>query len=355
MGRKKKKPPKPWCWYCNREFEDEKILVQHQKAKHFKCHICHKKLFTGPGLAIHCMQVHKETVDKVPNSIPSRSSVEIEIYGMEGIPDEDLKARQSALMGEEPEKKRMRMDGMNPYMMPIPTGPIAGTIIPPPLPVATPPVPISKPLFPAATETPTADVPQIVTATANSKIVHPTDDISLEERKSQQRKYAKAPPPALPPPGIAPLPPSFVPGAPNGNPGYGMPPQMMVGGYGMMPGNPYMGMMMPNQGRSSSENYNVNSDTSVEESKTRVVKNTRGNREMASPEDMYYSDKYTDEYYEYRHVILRKEDGAKVPRNHRLTETEWRNLGVRQSPGWEHYIFHEPEPYILCFRRPLEK
>jgi len=43
--------------YCNREFDDEKILVQHQKAKHFKCSICHKRLFTGPGLSIHCMQV----------------------------------------------------------------------------------------------------------------------------------------------------------------------------------------------------------------------------------------------------------------------------------------------------------
>uniref|UniRef100_A0A1B0DAM0 Uncharacterized protein n=1 Tax=Phlebotomus papatasi TaxID=29031 RepID=A0A1B0DAM0_PHLPP len=50
--------------YCNREFDDDKILVQHQKAKHFKCHICHKKLYTGPGLSIHCMQVHKETIDK---------------------------------------------------------------------------------------------------------------------------------------------------------------------------------------------------------------------------------------------------------------------------------------------------
>uniref|UniRef100_A0A8C8ZUF6 Zinc finger protein 207 n=1 Tax=Prolemur simus TaxID=1328070 RepID=A0A8C8ZUF6_PROSS len=55
MGRKKKKQLKPW--YCNRDFDDEKILIQHQKAKHFKCHICHKKLYTGPGLAIHCMQV----------------------------------------------------------------------------------------------------------------------------------------------------------------------------------------------------------------------------------------------------------------------------------------------------------
>ncbi len=45
--------------YCNRDFDDEKILIQHQKAKHFKCHICHKKLYTGPGLAIHCMQVSR--------------------------------------------------------------------------------------------------------------------------------------------------------------------------------------------------------------------------------------------------------------------------------------------------------
>lgn len=89
MGRKKKKACKPWCWYCNREFEDEKILIQHQKAKHFKCHICGKKLFTGPGLSIHCMQVHKETIDKIPAALPGRDSVEIEVYGMEGIPPDD--------------------------------------------------------------------------------------------------------------------------------------------------------------------------------------------------------------------------------------------------------------------------
>lgn len=77
--------------YCNREFDDEKILIQHQKAKHFKCHICHKKLYTGPGLAIHCMQVHKETIDKIPNALPNRNNVDIEIYGMEGIPDTDIK------------------------------------------------------------------------------------------------------------------------------------------------------------------------------------------------------------------------------------------------------------------------
>lgn len=30
---KKKKSTLPWCFYCDREFEDDKILVNHQKAK----------------------------------------------------------------------------------------------------------------------------------------------------------------------------------------------------------------------------------------------------------------------------------------------------------------------------------
>lgn len=103
MGRKKKKTSKPWCWYCNREFDDEKILLQHQKAKHFKCHICHKKLFTGPGLQIHCMQVHKENIDKVPNSVKGRDDINLEICGMENIPQADLieHERQRALAGRD--------------------------------------------------------------------------------------------------------------------------------------------------------------------------------------------------------------------------------------------------------------
>ncbi|XP_051997424.1 BUB3-interacting and GLEBS motif-containing protein ZNF207b isoform X2 [Xyrauchen texanus] len=112
MGRKKKKQLKPWCWYCNRDFDDEKILIQHQKAKHFKCHICHKKLYTGPGLAIHCMQVHKETIDAVPNAIPGRTDIELEIYGMEGIPEKDIQDRRRVLDQKSPDgqKKKQNQD-----------------------------------------------------------------------------------------------------------------------------------------------------------------------------------------------------------------------------------------------------
>ena len=37
------------------------------------------------------MQVHKEAIDKIPNSLPNRTNVEVEIYGMDGIPDKDVK------------------------------------------------------------------------------------------------------------------------------------------------------------------------------------------------------------------------------------------------------------------------
>eukprot|EP00126_Sphaerothecum_destruens_P001853 Sdes_comp15281_c0_seq1m4131 len=65
-----------------------------------------------------------------------------------------------------------------------------------------------------------------------------------------------------------------------------------------------------------------------------------------------YSDKYYDEEYEYRHVILPSDIAKVVPKNRLLSESEWRNLGVQQSRGWVHYMIHKPEPHILLFRRP---
>ncbi|XP_015903386.1 cyclin-dependent kinases regulatory subunit isoform X2 [Parasteatoda tepidariorum] len=72
-------------------------------------------------------------------------------------------------------------------------------------------------------------------------------------------------------------------------------------------------------------------------------------------ESILYSDKYTDDKYEYRHVILPAELAESVPRNHLMTETEWRNLGVLQSPQWVHFMMHNPEPHVLLFRRLLNK
>ncbi|KAH8925867.1 regulatory subunit of cyclin-dependent kinase [Atractiella rhizophila] len=84
-----------------------------------------------------------------------------------------------------------------------------------------------------------------------------------------------------------------------------------------------------------------------------------------SPNKIYYSTRYVDDEYEYRHVILPKQmlkilsphlfmkdadEGKVVFRL--LKEDEWRGLGICQSPGWEHFEVHVPEPHVLLFRRP---
>lgn len=70
-----------------------------------------------------------------------------------------------------------------------------------------------------------------------------------------------------------------------------------------------------------------------------------------SAKNISYSEKYYDDIYEYRHVMLPKDIAKMVPHTHLMTETEWRNIGVCQSHGWIHYMVHEPEPHILLFRR----
>jgi hypothetical protein len=42
----------------------------------------------NPGLSVHLNQVHKETLQAVENSIPQRANLDVEIFGMEGIPED---------------------------------------------------------------------------------------------------------------------------------------------------------------------------------------------------------------------------------------------------------------------------
>ena len=73
---------------------------------------------------------------------------------------------------------------------------------------------------------------------------------------------------------------------------------------------------------------------------------------MSNDNEIAYSDKYYDDTYEYRHVILPQKVARKLPKPMRLlSENEWRRLGVCQSLGWIHYEIHEREPHVLLFRR----
>ena len=71
------------------------------------------------------------------------------------------------------------------------------------------------------------------------------------------------------------------------------------------------------------------------------------------PYQIEYSDKYEDDVFEYKNVMLTEGLFKSIPKNKLLSEDEWRTLGIKQSRGWEHYAIYKPEPFILLFRRPL--
>jgi len=75
----------------------------------------------------------------------------------------------------------------------------------------------------------------------------------------------------------------------------------------------------------------------------------------------YYSPRYSDDDFEYRHVALPRDMLKIIPSDYFsengtfkiLAEEEWRSqLGITQSLGWVHYGCHAPEPHILLFRKP---
>ena len=71
------------------------------------------------GLVVHLQDVHKEHTNVVPNSIGGRETIDIEIFGMEGIPYEDLerhiqeKSRGEKRKYEDPEELKRTMENFN--------------------------------------------------------------------------------------------------------------------------------------------------------------------------------------------------------------------------------------------------
>lgn len=68
----------------------------------------------------------------------------------------------------------------------------------------------------------------------------------------------------------------------------------------------------------------------------------------------YYSERYEDATYEYRHVIVK--DNSKlsmIPRHRLMNEQEWRSVGICMSRNWVHYGTDKSEQGVLLFRRRL--
>lgn len=89
---------KPFCFFCDRTFDDENVLLQHQRGRHFRCAECDDTQIRGKcesvqGLIVHTLKVHGKALARVPNSLEGRHKPEANVYGMDGIPDDLLAER----------------------------------------------------------------------------------------------------------------------------------------------------------------------------------------------------------------------------------------------------------------------
>jgi len=120
MGRKKKRDKQIiFCYYCDRIYENERVLIQHQRAKHFKCPQCHKRISTAQGMMVHMFQVHKETIEHVPAAKEGRDSFDVEIFGMDGVPAEVVEKKRIKVFGEAAKKRKKVSSPQQQQLLPI--------------------------------------------------------------------------------------------------------------------------------------------------------------------------------------------------------------------------------------------
>lgn len=99
---------RPFCYYCDREFDTAKTLITHQRTKHFNCGECGLKFDTVTGLRVHMLNAYKKTMKEVPNAMPGRENPDIVVHGMEGLPKGLLEERTRKAMAERAEKDKVR-------------------------------------------------------------------------------------------------------------------------------------------------------------------------------------------------------------------------------------------------------
>lgn len=190
---KKVKTNLPWCWYCEREFENDKVLIQHQKSKHFKCHLCSRKLNSAQGMFVHVAQVHKETISIVPNALSGRDNGQIEVYGMDGIPIEDLLKHHE---GDSTMIQRIKSNVIGAPISSILQQPISSPDISSPsssLSIVSSSIPITVPpppsfIIPARSVQISTDITGPLSRSIITKLYY-NHSLSIEEKRSMMKRY----------------------------------------------------------------------------------------------------------------------------------------------------------------------
>ena len=60
------------------------------------------------GLSVHMTQVHKETLTSIENALPNRAGLDVEIFGMEGVPEDIIQQHNQRLLQQFAEEEAER-------------------------------------------------------------------------------------------------------------------------------------------------------------------------------------------------------------------------------------------------------
>lgn len=71
-------------------------------------------------MCIHVQQVHNETCTKVPNALKGRDHVDFDVYGMEGVPEEDMQAHLDSVLPQNKKLKEEDSAASNAYLQSVP-------------------------------------------------------------------------------------------------------------------------------------------------------------------------------------------------------------------------------------------
>lgn len=121
---------KPFCYYCDREFDTVKTLIQHQRTKHLACSECGLKFDTVTGLRVHMLNAYKKTMKEVPGAIPGRANPDIVVHGMEGVPKSIVEEKTKQANAERAEKEKARVDKEPAERPAAPPEPVASPVAP---------------------------------------------------------------------------------------------------------------------------------------------------------------------------------------------------------------------------------
>lgn len=130
-----------FCYYCDREFDDVKTLIHHQRTKHFCCGECGRTFGSVTSLRVHMLNSYKKSLKEVPHAMSGRENPDVVVHGMDGLPQDILEERIQKSKADADEKREEEKERSKGAPKVDPSSPASKTLPPTAMPTSPDPMP----------------------------------------------------------------------------------------------------------------------------------------------------------------------------------------------------------------------